>query len=281
MGFASDAPVGQGLGQHRGPQPVTLALGHRHAPVAPGASPPLFGVPVLLASPQKAADHPAEGKEPNARGFWPWRRGPQPVRHSIPDAMESRHYRDGPLAGSPFHPATDPEGWGILTEPAQMRLDPDKGVQPVSNGSPEGTWDDITTQIQAGPSEEFLTLRALRTSFPHIQVVPAPQCRSCVIDAAGKWYTLVLPDGAVVARFAWSGMRVGVDLLFSFAGGDFAAPAAPNPNNPGEYDGIGLNPLPDAFYYVKSRNSISFMVPATSLQSAFPCIVNAQCYVNN
>lgn len=204
--------------------------------------------------------------------------GPEETRK---DTIPSPYERVTFLSGMPSNPDV-PETIGLTFERPKddgiyfgeaglkdLRSADDIGPQAVENTPKGGTTDNVSEQIQNWDTNAHDQLRTFRASYPSATVKQAPAfARSVVlqqIGAVGDFRgELILPDGSVTARIAWSNHEL-VDLWAAF-GSDAAIPTATTQTVSGggitqssvQNDGTILNPDSTIDYLVKGKRAISF-----------------------
>lgn len=249
-------------------------------------------VPALSPTPGDQTGSGAQPTNPTGRAAW----FPDIVRRIIPSLIERRGPQHGPLTGSLSDVNHDPEGRGIHIEPVQqeavgmrnagdiMTNGRDVDILPVADSGAnfDNVAPDLSESVQTPHSNEHVSLRSARASYPGINISPVPQTRTVIIAATNTNTEIPIPSGAVFFRISWSGRYSGVDLLCSMNGGVNATFNVADNNALGSHDGLFVNPNPDANIYCKGKLAITVMVPAsTAVPAVFPVFVSIECYCNN
>lgn len=220
-----------------------------------------------------------------ARKQW---NNPIRVAKALYDRFTKRTHVDGPLTGSAYTYADDPEQTGTMIPPVQLGAAdtfsqgtdvfaadsmvvtrvPDTGA----NGEP--LQQDILEHVQSRNSAKFQALRSLVASYTNMRVIPIPQTRTIVLTLANTALDMTIPDSAVTMRVTWSNSQA-TSLFMSF-GGLAAQPGANTGDNiQSQNDGLIINPDQSANYFVKGKKQVSFLSTAPGV------FVNAQFYMNN
>lgn len=292
--FASDNIANRTTGQETARQPLAAVGAVPLGSHAFRAQWPIFALPQQTANEAKPGD--AQGNTHSTPGSRLRRfLSPQRVRVGLPNPLERKGPRSGPLTGLPHDIVSDPSGSGAGIQgvrqdgvgPHEMGdvyegedFLPDR--VPLHGEAGDHVSPDIVDHVQSVHSEEHYALRSVRASFPGIRVSPIPEARSVVITAQGVPTELILPGRTVMFRVTWSGMYAGEDLIVSFIGSSGGSTIAIAANgSPGTLDGLVLNPDPSSYFYAKGKLALSCMVPQGSLQFVDPTLVNVQCYLNN
>jgi hypothetical protein len=303
-GFAHGNSINSGgagtSGCELGPEGVRTPLREMRLDQFGGQGAPQFQHPVLR-FPMLSPNEEGAGGEPGSRRgilnfLSRFSTGVRPL--TTPSIAESF---SGRLSGQPT--ALDPDGDGDVDQTgAGITTVKNYGVDSASMGPSTRQWgdgsdgiaeairnqsdigsnvDSITDAIQSWDSEQHRALRSVRAAFTNLSISPLPQTRTLVILAPDAPFDLILPDNAVLVRWAWSGMFAGVDLFIS-TNGQAVSPKIANSSNQALYDGGGiLNPDAGTWYYTKGKKAYSCMMLSSGPLTANPFLVNAQVYCQN